>query len=350
MSSQAMDRRRILAVGGAAFLGLLNGACRNRRSTLDPIRISASPTLSMASLYLAQESGYFEQAGLAVELQEIRDPRLTLPMLAAGKLDVSFTAFAPTVVNAIAKGARLRLVAGREIASSTCGDFGAIYTTRRRHPRGDLDFRWLKGKSIAVRHTTGIGQFALEMELKSVNLPASAVSSAAYAEAEAMAALLGGHVDGVMSQGNIDRGHAALSRLVRTPGLGQVLPSFQYSHTMFGARLLDAPVDLGARFLAACLRASREFLDGRTPRFMQEFAKANNLDFERVRSYCRGTFTPDGAIDFESAQRFQDWAVTRGFCEKRISREQAVDERFLEAARQRLRAAKIDLIDTERCG
>jgi len=337
MNPQPLNRRRAVSLGGATVISCLLGCSgRGRTSGREKIRISAAPTLSMCSLYLAQEAGYFQRAGLEVELQEIREPRVTLPMLAGGKVDVSFTAFAPVVINALARGGRLSIVAGREIASPHCGDFGAVYGTRKRFPSGIPNFRLLKGKRIAVRRAAGIGEFALETELASVGLPPSAVEMMPYAEAEAMAAVLGGHVDGLVSQGNIERGHAAASQLVRTPGLGQILPNFQYSYVLFGSRMLESSVEMGARFLAAYLRASREFLQGRTPNFMVQFARSNNLDPEAVQRACRGTFVADGTIDFESIQRFVSWAVKRGFCTQTLSRERVVDTRFLELAQRQL--------------
>jgi len=270
-----------------------------------------------------------------VEIQEIREPRVTLPVLAGGKVDVSFTAFSPPVINAMEKGGRLKIVAGREIASPRCGDFGAVYSTREKFPKGIPSFRLLKGRRIAVRRAASNAEFALETELASVGLPPSAVEMVPYAEAEAMAALLGGHVDGLVSQGTISRGHAALSRLVRSPGLGDVLPGFQYSYILFGARLLDSPVEVGARFLAAYLRAARDFMRGRTPRFMDEFARSNDLDREAVRRACRDTYVADGAIDFESIRRFVDWAAQKRYCTGGLTRDQAVDTRFLELARRR---------------
>ena len=334
-----IDRRRLSYLGGAGLAGGLLG-CSRRARPADRILVSAAPTISMASLYLAFESNYFEEAGLKVELQEIREPRVTLPMLAGGKLDVSFTALSPPVLNAIAKGGRLRIVAGREVASPQCGDFGAVYGTRRRFPKGIPDFRALKGARIAVRRTAGIGDFALEVELASVGLPASAVEMLPFTDAEAMAALLGGHVDGLVSQGQIDRGHAAAPQLVRSPGLGTILPNFQYSFVLFGERLLDSPPELGARFLAAYFRGAREFLEGRTPRFMQEFARSNGLDFERLRSACRETFLADGTIDLDSIKRLSGWAAEKGYSERALSPEEAVDSRFLDLVRQRPHARR----------
>jgi ABC-type nitrate/sulfonate/bicarbonate transport system substrate-binding protein len=330
-----LGRRRLLQLAGGTAAWFQAG-CSERRSSSgkDRIRVSAAPTLSMCALYLAQELGYFSEAGLDVAVHEVNTPNATIAMLAGGKIDVSFTAFSPSVINALVKGARLKIVAGREIASPLCGDFGAVYTTKSRFPIGAPDFHWLRGKRIAVRRAAGLSEFAVEIELASVGLPPSAVQAVPFAEAEAVAALLGGHVDGLVSQGNIERGHAAAGHLVRTPGLGRVLPNFQYSHVLFGATLLDLPPDVGGRFLAAYLHASREFLQGKTPAFMERFAQSNNLDFQRVRAACRNTYAQDGEIDFESMRRVSDWAIRKSYCAPGLSRELALDQRFLDIARR----------------
>ena len=188
----------------------------------------------MSSLHLALESGYFREAGLAVDIRQSPGPEYTPVLLAGGELDVAFTAISPTVINAVIRGGRLKLVAGREIASPRCGDFGAVYGTRKGFPRGIPDFRLLKGKRIVLRWLGDLGAFALDTELAGVSLSLNAVKLEFMELPQAMAALLGGRVDGLVSTGTLDRYYPVASRLVRSPALGRILPNFQFSFVMFG--------------------------------------------------------------------------------------------------------------------
>ena len=286
----------------------------------------------MSSLYLALESGYFEQAGLKVSIDTVLASAQALPLLAAGQLDASFTPLTPSFMNAVAKGARVKLVAGREFVSPTCGDFGCVYGTRERFPDGIPNFQALRGKRIAVQRAGGMGEMALEMELESAGLEVRDVRVAYMLPLEGLAALASGGVDGVVSQSDVEKMPRAAANLVKSPGLASILPGFQYSYVFFGRGLLDAEPARGANLLRAYFRATKEFLAGKTPRFMKEYAQSNGMDFEQVRTACRDTFAPDGRIDRNSIERHVRWAAARGYCTTAPSYEQLVDTRFLELA------------------
>ena len=148
----------------------------------------------MSSLYLTMEARYFEEVGLDVSIDTVLPSPQALPLLAAGKLDAAFTPLSAAVMNAAGKGARVRLVAGREFVSPTCGDFGCIYGPKERFPDGIPDFRILRGKRIAVRRMGGVGEMALEMELQSVGLELRDVQVAYMMLPEAIASLASGSV------------------------------------------------------------------------------------------------------------------------------------------------------------
>lgn len=332
-----VDRRYMMRLGGAALASCFNSCSRpDDDSALETILVSASPLPSVSSLYLAQEFGYFRDAGLKLNIQQLPQPGYAPVLLAGGKIDAGFTAISPTVINAIISGAQLKLVAGREMASQSCGDFGAVYGTRETFPHGIVDLRQLEGKRIAVRWIGDLGVFALDTQLATVGLSLSDVKLESLGFPEAMAALLGGRVDCIVSPGLLDRYYPVAARLVRGPGLGQFLPDFQISYILFGRRLLDSDPQLGGRFLAAYYRGVRDFLQGSSPRFLEEYALSNNLDPKIVFEACRETFTPDGTLNLDSIQRYTDWLMKMKHTSGDLDAGQAVDTRFLELAHKQL--------------
>ena len=116
------------------------------------------------------------------------------------------------------------------------------------------------------------------------------------------------------------------------PRLSSVMPNFQFSHILFGRTLLDGPTETGARFLRAYFRGAGEFLQGKTPRFMDEYAKQNNLDPKLLREGCRGTFERDGTIHMNDLQRYTDWMGANALCPAHVNAADLVDARFLNAA------------------
>jgi ABC-type nitrate/sulfonate/bicarbonate transport system substrate-binding protein len=256
-----------------------------------------------------------------------------MALLAGGKMDVLFGPASTAFLNAVLKGLPLRIVAGREVASPTCGYVGAIYGMRRTFPRGLADLAQLRGKRVATGPAVGLAQFALDAHLARAGLSTQDVTMVSLDFSQSVAALLGGGVDAVVGADDFDRDLTSLaSSIVHTVGLAQLYPNFQYAYIIFGQTLLAADPERGARFLSAYLRGAREFARGRTPRFMEEFARANRLDLTQARTVCRNSFAPDGAIDLNSLRLFADWAARRKHIPRRVEVSELVDDRFLRRA------------------
>lgn len=328
-----MQRRHFLLA--SAGLAAVSGCSRRPPSVRRKLTVNAAKRLSISSLRLAQELGYFRDAGLEVEIVPSPNPLQGTAAAVGGKLDVLFTGITTAFLNAALKGARLRIVAGREIASSVCGNMGSIYGLRRSFPNGLDDLRQLKGKRVATGPSIGFSQFALEAHLGSVGLSLDDVTPVILPSPQAVAALIGGSIDALVLNNDLDRDLAAMSsQVVHSGGLGQVHPNFQCSHIFFGQTLLDSDVDLGGRFLAAYLHGVREFARGKTPKYMEDFAKTNGMDVKRVISACRNTFTPDGEVDMNSLKLFADWAVRKKYVGGPVDVTQLVDQRFLRRSRE----------------
>jgi NitT/TauT family transport system substrate-binding protein len=292
--------------------------------------VTAVRRLSASSLYLADELGFFRQAGFDVEILQAGNSLNLMALLAGGKTDVMFGSSGTAFLNAVLKGLPLRIVAGREVAAPACGNVGAVYGMRRTFPHGLADLAQLRGKRVATGPAIGLAQFALDAHLAHAGLSTKDVTVVSLEFKQSVAAMLGGGVDAIVGVDDFDRDLTSLaSDIVHSAGLAQLYPNFQYSYVVFGQTLLAADPDRGARFLSAYLRGAGEFVRGRTPRFMEEFARTNGLDVKRAVTACRGTFSVDGAIDRSSLRLFGDWAARRKHISRPIDVSELVDDRFL---------------------
>jgi len=191
----------------------------------------------------------------------------------------------------------------------------------------------LKGKRVAVGPTVGFSGYALDVHLARAGIAPDDVTRVHLDFKQNTAALLGGGVDAMVIVDDFDRDPASFGAdIVATPGLGHLQRDFQYSYIYFGQSMSEAGPEYGARFLQAYLRGTREFARGRTPRFMEEFARANGLDVERTVTACRNTFTTDGAIDLNSLQSFAGWAAQRKHVSRLVDVAEMIDDRFIRRA------------------
>jgi NitT/TauT family transport system substrate-binding protein len=295
------------------------------------LRISADHRLSMCPFYLAYESGYFENAGFDVEVVKDMGTALSLPLLASGKLDASFTSFGPPVVNAVVRGARLRVVAGRELISSSCGTAGTVFVSRKAFPQGVRNMRQLRGARVAMSNSSPQTGFWLDTLLRHEGMRLTDVVVRKMREIERVAALRSGGVDAFISTETDLSPELRPLGLLAGPTVASLLPNYQFSHVLFGSPLLDGLVETGARLLRAYFRGASDFLRGRTPQFLENYAKSNNLDARLVRESCRATFEPGGSIHLDDMRRYTEWMGANDLCPGHLDAAAFVDTRFLEA-------------------
>lgn len=287
----------------------------------------------MCPFYVAYESGYFADAGFDVELVKDMGTPQSLPLLAGGKLDAGFAGLVPAVVNAVARGARLRLVAGRELISSSCGTAGTVFVSRKVFPQGARSMRQLKGARIGVSDSSPRTTFWLDTLLQHEGMRLSDVMVRKMPYNEEVAALHVGGIDAFVSPETDLNTELRTLGLLAGPSVAPLLPNFQYSYIVFGRRLLEGRVETGARLLQAYLQGAGDFLNGRTPRFLDDYAKQNNLDAKLLRQACRATFERDGTIHLNDLRRYTQWMAAHNLCPANVDAAAFVDTRFLEAAR-----------------
>jgi len=331
-----MKRRGFLA------LGVLSGLCGCRREVRHParriVRAGVQRRPAMSSVHLAEELGYFADSGISIRFHEMPATAQTVPLLAGGQLDAAFVGASPAVINAVARGARIRYVAGREIVSTTCGHVGALYARRSLFAGGALDLKRLQGRRVALAGQTQISEFYLDSILATAGMNSRDVHIAVMRQPDAAAALIADRVDAIVSS-HFDKDLQAMSpKVVRLGELADLLPGHQYSYIAFGPTLLDGDRETGVRFLIAYLRGDEQFRRGRTPRFLEDLARESNMDLDAVRQGCRDTVTPDGSIDLRSLERFQTWAVRKRYCPEEIEIGRLIETGFLEEAHRRLSA------------
>jgi NitT/TauT family transport system substrate-binding protein len=280
----------------------------------------------MAPVYLADELGFFRQAGLQVEIQPLSETTQMIPLLASGRLDVAFASAIPAAINAISKGALTRIVAAREIAVPGC--VHELYGNRRSFPRGLQDLRVLQGKRVSVTAPTSLSAFLLDVLLDSVSLQTRDVQLLTMRLSESVPALVAGQIDAVVDLAM----EFASAYILPGPSVAGIIPGFQYTYIHFGRSLLEGGTETGAAFLRAYLRGVREFRAGRTPRAFEQLASSGGMDPALVRASCRARVPQDARVDVSSVQRMIDWSVKKGFVPVRVDASQVIDTRFVEQA------------------
>jgi NitT/TauT family transport system substrate-binding protein len=294
---------------------------------------------SSAPVFIAQDKGYFREAGLDIELKFFDAAQPIAVATASGDIDFGITAFTAGLYNLAGKGT-LKVIGGMSREKAGFPLIG-YFASNTAYAAGLKTPRDLAGKRIAVTQTGSsfhysLGLLADKYGLKLSDmkvLPLQSLSNAA-------AALKGETVDAALlpvstARTLMDAGGAKLLGWVgdETPWqLGAVFASPK--------SLADKP--RVTRLLGALVRADREYHDvilaaiadgkadinDKTKPLLEIIAKYTNLPVEQVVGNC-AYIDPDGKLDVKNVGNQIEWLQEQGFVDKGFNADAIVAKDFV---------------------
>jgi putative riboflavin transport system substrate-binding protein len=206
------------------------------------------PSVQFAQFYLAQQAGYYQEAGLDVEFQNKIDPDL-ITLVGQGALDLGI-GDGTSVMPAVSQGIPIRYIA------TIYGQFPNILFAKASS--GITSAADLKGKTIGTPGRYGSSWIFLQALLSTANLTVDDVQIKEYPDFTQGAAVAQGVVDAATGFSNNEpvqlEGSGTKTVVLHVddsvplPGPGLIA----------GTKTLDAKHDAIAAFVAATLRAMNE--------------------------------------------------------------------------------------------
>jgi len=313
----------------AALALLATAACGNKdtASTVrarPKVRVSITPHISWAPIFLAYEEGDFAREGLEVELVHAMRSDESLVALVSGDIDVRPGPLSTGVMSAIAQGAPVRITAGMGVLDTThCTYFGIV-------PRRGLDTSGTPTVSRIRASSEGTSRYVVHRMLATRGIELRALESLRLPEAVVMGSLEDGALDlAAMSE-------PALRRVARTHGVWlageKAAPGFQWAVLMYSERLWKHEPEIGVRFMRAYRRGLARYAEGRTPRNVDIVARSTEEDPKIVREACWLSIPTHGRINWTTIADFQRWAIAEGLMERTVTEAQAWDSTFVRAS------------------
>jgi NitT/TauT family transport system substrate-binding protein len=305
---------------------------RDLRDSRTHLKVAVLPFLSYGPLFIAAEEGYFAGENLRVEFVKMNRSAQAVPLLIEGQLDVLTGTLTPALLNAIARGARIRLVADKGFLDPDGCDYNALVAQSTLIESGELDSpAALSGRRIVLEPNEFRGYF-VEAFLRQSGLSLHDIRPVDIPDAAMMDAF---------EQGTIELAATAepwITRLVQTGKVKvwrpaqQVLPGFQVGAILYGPSILDGNRDAGRRFARAYLRAVRQYNLGKTERNRAILAKHTGLDPDVLQQACWPSFRGDGRINVRSVLDYEMWALSKGLLDRVLAQEQFWDPQFIQDA------------------
>jgi NitT/TauT family transport system substrate-binding protein len=295
-----------------------------QKAKIGVLRLSSS-----APVFIAQDKGYFREAGLDIELKFFDAAQPIAVATTSGDVDFGITAFTAGLYNLAGKGT-LKVIGGMSREKAGYPLIG-YFASNNAYASGLKTPKDLAGKRIAVTQVGSSFHYSLGLladkygfKLADVKvLPLQSLSNAA-------AALKGETVDAALlpvstARKLMDDGGAKLLGWVGDETPWQLGAVFASPRTLTDRALVT-------KFLGVLARADREYhdvilsamkdgvapIDDRTKPLLEIIAKYTNLPVEQVVGNC-AYIDPDGKLDVKNVANQIDWLQQQGFVDKGFS-------------------------------
>jgi NitT/TauT family transport system substrate-binding protein len=319
--------RRKLIVCALIFLCMLAFAS-NLHGERIKLKVLVAPFLGYAPFFIAEEEGYFSEQGLDIEFVKMGGTIKSIPALAQGDLDVLSGDISIGILNAVSRGATIRVVADKGYIDPDGCVYNALLV--RKDEKGEAEIRepgQLNGLGIAVTPKNS-SEYYVEKLLKTAGLTLEDVTLKNIPHSVRLNALETGAID------VINMGEPWITRCLRSGkaalwvSANEMVPNFQYAVIFYGPSLIEKNPDAGKRFMTAYLKACRQYNEGKTERNIAIIAKHTGLEPDLVREACWSSIRTDGRIDVESVFEFQEWCVEKGWLDSVVPKDRLIDTSF----------------------
>jgi NitT/TauT family transport system substrate-binding protein len=298
------------------------------------IRMSVLPIFISAPMFIAQEKGYFAQAGVSLETATLWVASDLITALVSNDLDGAAGGFGPAQMNAVSQGVMdVRMIAPLHsekpplatplVVRKPLWDDGTVRTVAD-----------LKGRRVAINSKGSAVEYWFYAALAQGGLTPNDVDVVVLPFQDAIVAMANGGIDGALI-GEPDVTRAELDgTIVRLTE--DFVDDIQVTAVYFKTAFLNENRAAIERFLAAYLKGARD-LEGagyRDPTNIEILAKYTKAP-ANILAVARTPFhDPDGRVHVEDFQKLEDFFVDQGVVKNPIDMASVVDPTFAEAARR----------------
>jgi NitT/TauT family transport system substrate-binding protein len=253
----ALQRREIMRLlGAAALAGFTPSPVFAQDKT---VRLGVLRLASAGPVFIAVETGYFKEEGLAVELKFFDAAQPIAVAVTSGDVDLGVTAFTGGLFNLAGKG-QMKIVAAQS-REEPGYPLIAYLASRKAHEEGLRTLADFRGKTVGITQIGSSFHYSMALLARKLGFPMSEVRLQPLQSLSNVAsALVGGSVQAALlpatvSQPLVDRGEA-----VRLGFVGDETP-WQLGALFVAARYLQAERDAVARFVRAYQKGCRDYHD-----------------------------------------------------------------------------------------
>jgi NitT/TauT family transport system substrate-binding protein len=305
------------------------------------IRVGDARFNPEAPVYIALERGYFRDEGLNVELVPTAGPSLAAQMLATGQLQFLMLGPDPALLNALASGIDIKIIASAVTNRESDRTGQVIVRTDLIESGAYMRPQDLKDASIGV--TGDMSQFYVERFLNRSGMTGADVHFVQLSLADILPALESRAIAAAWEVEPLATiaANKALAKPVAT--IGQIYPGVVSNALLMAPGLERTQPPVTEHFVMAYLRGLRDYYHAfnkgdsdRAPLVDILASHTSAADPRLFDVIGMHTVDPNGAMNPTSWNDFQDYYVGRGDQVRKLDLNQYVDSSLLDAALDRL--------------
>lgn len=303
------------------------------------LKMALTPFLSQAPFFIAQEKNYFFEQGIQVDFVRMNRAHEAIPALMQGLLDVVPGTINVTLLNALAREAKIKVVANIGSMDANGCIYLSLVVRRKIIDEGELkNLKGLRGRRVATNFVSAKAYF-LEKLLHTAALTSDDIEIVDMPDVLMSDALKNKAVDAAtLSEPWLTRTLQAGHGISWVPA-HNIIPNFQYMFVLYGPTLLQKNPEGGRRFMTAFLKALRTFQQGKTEQNLSILAKYTGLDENILQQACWLPSRNDGRVHIQSILDFQTWAIKKRYLDRAVSPDQFWDPNYIEYANKALGAS-----------
>ncbi|MBR0753097.1 ABC transporter substrate-binding protein [Bradyrhizobium jicamae] len=326
------------AVAGLLMLAASSVA---RADDLLKAKIGVLRLSSSAPVFIAQDKGYFRDAGLDVELKFFDAAQPIAVATTAGDVDFGITAFTAGLYNLAGKGT-LKVIGGMSREKAGYPLIG-YFASNNAYASGLKTPKDLAGKRVAMTQVGSSFHYSLGLLADKYHFKLADVKIVPLQSlSNASAALKGETVDAALlpistARSLVDSGGAKFLGWVGDETPWQLGAVFASPKTLTNKPLVT-------KLLSALARADREYhdvilatiKDGKVPineqtkPLLEIIAKYTNLPIEQVVGNC-AYIDPDGKLDVKNVDNQIKWLQEQGFVDKGFDADAIIAKDYVKA-------------------
>lgn len=334
-----MSRRQVL-IGGLAA-SQLAAAPIARAAGAIPIRYASVGGTTDAGIYIAEDYGFFKDAGIDFSYRRLTSASALLAAVATNQLDVAGISLTPGLFTSIQQGINLRVVGDKE---SILPHFAATQFVVRTSLVADTTAKTLqnlRGRSVSVSGRTSASYFLLAALLKTHGLSLTDVKIVELSYTNTLPAIANGAIDAAVEL------EPYLSKILAEGAVKPVSdfvealpPRASIVPIVFGEKLV-ASREAGEAFMLAYMKAVRvysdAFLKGKDKdRIIDIIARRTNFDPEIIRRSNPVGFEPNQEVNPTFLDQVQRFYVEQRFIPSTVDVKKLIDPSFAAAAVRKL--------------